>query len=131
MKMFIGGEWVDKKEKIEVKNPYNGKVVDTVPRGDREDVDKAVQSAEKGLDEMKSLSSYERYEILKRASELLNEYKERIAQTLTQEVGKTITEARKEAERAAQTFQWASEEAKRIFGETIPFDAAQGAEKKI
>jgi acyl-CoA reductase-like NAD-dependent aldehyde dehydrogenase len=80
---------------------------------------------------MKSLSSYERYEILKRASELLNEYKERIAQTLTQEVGKTITEARKEAERAAQTFLWAAEESKRIFGETIPFDAAPGAEKKM
>jgi acyl-CoA reductase-like NAD-dependent aldehyde dehydrogenase len=131
MKMLIGGEWVDKKEKIEVMNPYNGTVVDTVPRGDSEDVKKAVRSAQMGLDEMKSLSSYERYEILKRASELLNEYREKIAQTLTQEVGKTITEARKEAERAAQTFLWASEEAKRIFGETIPFDAAPGADKKM
>ncbi|MCH7760970.1 aldehyde dehydrogenase family protein [candidate division TA06 bacterium] len=131
MKMLVAGDWVDKEEKIEVLNPYNGSVVDTVPRGEGSDVARAVEGAVEGLKEMKSLTSYERYEILKRTSELLTDYKERFAQTLTQEVGKTITEARREVDRTVQTFLWASEEAKRIYGETVPFDAAPGAETKM
>ena len=39
MKMHIGGQWVDKSEKIEVLHPYDGSVVDTIPRGDAADVE--------------------------------------------------------------------------------------------
>ena len=131
MKMLIAGEWVDREEKIEVVNPFTGAIVDSVPRGKDSDVKRAVESALKGLEEMKSLSSYERYEILKRTSELLREYQERLARTITQEVGKTITEARREVDRSIQTFLWASEEAKRIYGETVPFDAQPGGETKM
>ena len=42
MKMFVAGKWVDKSEKIEVRNPFDGSVVDTVPKADAGDVDKAL-----------------------------------------------------------------------------------------
>ena len=48
MKMYIGGEWVDRDDKIPVINPYDNSVIDTVPRGSVEDVDAAVASAERG-----------------------------------------------------------------------------------
>lgn len=45
MKMLIGDNWIDKEEKIEVKNPYDNSLVDTVPRGTPEDVEKAISFA--------------------------------------------------------------------------------------
>ena len=48
MKMFIAGEWVDRDEKMDVQNPFDGSVIDTVPRASVEDVDAAVASAVRG-----------------------------------------------------------------------------------
>ena len=46
MKMYLAGEWVDRDEKIDVVNPFNGQVFDTVPRGSVEDVQTAIASAD-------------------------------------------------------------------------------------
>ena len=48
MKMYVGGKWIDKDDKIDVLNPYDGSVIDTVPRGDTSDVEAAIASAERG-----------------------------------------------------------------------------------
>ena len=48
MRMHIGGEWIDKSEKIEVLHPFDGSVVDTIPKGDLNDVEKAIDTAERG-----------------------------------------------------------------------------------
>ena len=64
MKMFIGGNWVDKDEKIDVHNPFDGSVIDTVPRGDAQDVEAAITSAQRGAEIMRTMPAYERYEIL-------------------------------------------------------------------
>ena len=48
MRMHIGGEWIDKSSKIDVLSPFDGAVIDTVPRGDAGDVETALQTAERG-----------------------------------------------------------------------------------
>ncbi len=60
MKMIIGGEWVEKKEKIDVINPYAGKVIDTVPRGTAEYVDRAVAAAVEGDEDNRHLPLHKR-----------------------------------------------------------------------
>jgi glyceraldehyde-3-phosphate dehydrogenase (NADP+) len=130
MKMLLAGEWVERKKKIEVKNPFNGKIIDTVPRGTLEDIDRAVQSAKIGLDEIGNLSSYERYEILLQTATLIKNRKDKLAKTIALESGKKISEARTEVDRAVQTFTLSAEEAKRIYGETIPFDSVPYGKKK-
>ena len=73
MKMFIAGEWIDTDDKIDVINPYDGSVVDTVPKGNAEDVARAIDSAVLGAKIMAEMSAYERYEILHKASDIMLE----------------------------------------------------------
>ena len=69
---------------------------------------------------MAQLPGYERYKILHKAAELLEERQEDFARTLALEEGKIISEARFEASRAVETITGSAEEAKRLYGETIP-----------
>lgn len=131
MQMLLGGQWVDKDSTIPVTNPFNGEIIDQVPRSDVEDVDRALASAVRGAEQMAKLSAQERYLILRRAAEGIEAQAEKLAQTLVREVGKTIREARGEVSRTIQTFTFAAEEAKRIYGEGIPFDAAPRGENKL
>ena len=124
MKMYIGGEWVDKDQTIPVMNPYDNSVVDTVPRGDLKDVETAVASAARGAKEMAKLSGYQRFEILHKAARLMEERLEDLGRTITMEEGKIISEGRTEAARAVQTIELSGEEAKRLYGETVPLDGA-------
>jgi acyl-CoA reductase-like NAD-dependent aldehyde dehydrogenase len=126
MRMYLGGEWVDRDQSVEVLNPYSGQPIDTVPRAGIEDIDLAVKSAERGFQQMQQLSALDRYEFLMKAVALTNERKEDIASTLSAEEGKTINEARTEVDRCVQTLTWSAEEAKRLRGETIPLDASPG-----
>ena len=124
MRMYIGGEWVDRYERVEVLNPYDGSVIDTVPSAGVEDVDLAVASAERGAREMARLTAYDRFAILRRAADILNERREELGRLITMEEGKVIAEGRTEVDRAVQTISLSGEEAKRLYGETVPFDAA-------
>ena len=124
MKMYLAGEWVDRDEKIDVVNPFNGQVFDTVPRGSVEDVQTAIASAARGARVMAAMSGYQRYEILMRAVGLMRERVEDLGRTITMEEGKIIGEGVGEAERAIQTMTGSAEEAKRLFGEVVPLDGA-------
>ncbi len=123
MKMFLNGEWVDREEKIEVINPYNGEIVDTVPVATAEDLQTAVEAAKRGFEALKKLSAYDKYKILTCTARLLEEHSEDFARQLVKEVGKTIKEARGEVSRAIQTLYLSGEEAKRLKGEQVIFDA--------
>lgn len=126
MKMYIAGKWIDKQEKIEVRNPFDNSLIDTVPKADESDIEKAVQSAQRGFEVMRNMPGYKRAEILKNAAELVQKKSEEFADIIAREVGKTIKEARGEVARAVHTLAIAGEEAKRIHGETIPFDSVAG-----
>ncbi|BAS26278.1 aldehyde dehydrogenase [Limnochorda pilosa] len=131
MEMFIGGRWTSSGEQVDVRSPYDGRVVGRVPLAGSSDVERAIASAVRGTAVMRDLPAHERSAILKRTGERLMERLDAIADLLSREVGKTIREARAEVQRSAGLFSWAAEEAKRLSGETIPFDAAPGAEDRI
>lgn len=131
MKMYVAGQWIDKAEKIDVLNPYDGGVVDTVPRADLGDVDRALASAVRGAQVMVNLPGYERWKILKKAAEIMLERNEELGRLISTEEGKVIAEGRLEANRAVETIMGSAEEAKRIHGETIPFDGAPGGAGRL
>ena len=124
MKMYLDGSWVDRDEKIDVVNPFNGEIFDTVPKSSVDDVMTAIASAERGAKVMAKMSGYERYDRLMKAVSLMKEREYDLGQTITMEEGKIISEGVGEAQRAIQTMTGAAEEAKRITGEVIPLDGA-------
>jgi acyl-CoA reductase-like NAD-dependent aldehyde dehydrogenase len=124
--MYINGQWVDRAETMPVVDPFKQTIIDTVPRASGADVELAITSAVRGAQAMGKLTSYQRYEILRKAADLMSERAEDLAQTITQEEGKVIAEGRVEAQRGVQTITFSAEEAKRLHGETVPLDAAPG-----
>jgi len=131
MKMFIAGEWVEKSTRIDVKNPFDGSTIDTVPRADAADVDRALAAATAGAATMRRLPGHERFRILARAAHLLAERANDLGRTISFEEGKTLAEGRGEAMRAVETMQLSAEEAKRLTGEVLPLDGAPGGQGKL
>ena len=131
MKIFLAGNWVDKPKKIEVRNPYDNSVIDTVPKADGSDIDRALSFAERGARVMAKLSGYERWKILRKAADLMAARNEELGQLISKEEGKVIAEGRGEANRAVETMMGSAEEAKRIHGETVPLDGDPTGTKKL
>lgn len=131
MKMYVGGSWIAGKSTEEVRSPFDGMVVGTVPAATPSDVELALASATRGAKAMAALPAYQRYEILLRTAQFLESRREDFARTLTLEMGKTIGEARGEIDRGVQTLTLSAEEAKRLTGETLALDAAPGAQGKF
>ena len=92
MKMYIGGEWVDRDSKIDVINPYNGSVIDTVPSGSFDDLETAMASAVRGAEVMRNMPGYRRFEILRRAADIMTERQDELGRTISMEEGKIIGE---------------------------------------
>jgi acyl-CoA reductase-like NAD-dependent aldehyde dehydrogenase len=131
MKMFCAGEWVDRPEKIDVTNPYDGSVVDTVPKATATDVDRAVATLVHGAQKMRAMSAYDRSLLLRRAAEIMKRREDELARTISREEGKILAEGRLEASRSRETIEVSAEEARRIVGEMVPLDAAPGAAGRI
>src|SRR5262245_50567368 len=131
MKMFVAGSWLDKPEKTEVYNPFDGSVIDTVPKADQSDVERALAAAVDGARIMRSMPGYERFQILHKASELIRSRRDDLARTISMEEGKTLRESTVEAVRAAETIELSAEEAKRIGGEVLPIDGATNGAGKF
>jgi acyl-CoA reductase-like NAD-dependent aldehyde dehydrogenase len=131
MKIFLEGHWIDKPTRIEVKNPFDNSIIDTVPKADSGDVEAALAYAERGAKVMAKLSGYERWKILRTAADIMATRNEELGQTISKEEGKVIAEGRGEAHRAVETIMGSAEEAKRIHGETVPLDADPTGAKKL
>ena len=127
-KLLIDGRWVDGGPLLEVKNKYDGKIVGTLPTARKEDVDAAIDAAERAEDVMADMPAYKRAEILLKTAALLRERSDDLAKTIAAEAGKALKFARAEVDRAISTFTIAAEEAKRLHGETIPLDAVPAGE---
>ncbi len=122
-KLLIDGQWVGGGSALEVKNKYNGELVGVLPTARKEDLEAAIDAAERAEDVMADMPSYKRAEILTRTAVLIRERADDLAKTIAAEAGKAMKYARIEVDRAINTFTIASEEAKRMHGETIPLDA--------
>jgi acyl-CoA reductase-like NAD-dependent aldehyde dehydrogenase len=126
--LLIDGRWAGNGSTLEVKNKYNGQITGVLPTANREDLDKALDAAERAEDVMADMPAYKRAEILLKTASLLKERSEDLAKTIAAEAGKALKFARAEVDRAASTFTIAAEEAKRLHGETIPLDAVPAGE---
>ncbi|MDR2767900.1 MAG: aldehyde dehydrogenase family protein, partial [Treponema sp.] len=127
MKMIIDGKAVDASNGavIEVTNPANGKVIDTVPAATEADVALAVEKAKAGQKKWAQVPVHEKGDILLKFVALVEENREKLARTLSDETGKPITEARGEIANIPISFKGFVERAKHLYGEVIP----QGLEK--
>lgn len=119
--MYIGGEWVDaaKGEVIEVTNPALEEVFATVPKAQKEDIEKAIGAADDAFKSWSSLSPFKRGEYLRRASELVLERSNQIARLMTQEQGKPVKEAEGEVIKGANILRYYAEEGERVYGRII------------
>ncbi len=117
MKMLIDGEFIDKNEHYDVINPYDGELIDTIPIADKGDVNKAIDAARKAQKSLNSLSSKQVSENLFDACEELSSCADEIARLIVLEAGETL--------------RFTSEEAKRIYGESIPLDATGSADERF
>lgn len=127
-KLLIDGQWVGGGPLLEVKNKYNGETVGVLPTARKEELDEAIAAAERAEDTMADLPAHRRAEILLKAATLMRERADDLAKTIAAEAGKALKFARAEVDRAISTFTIASEEAKRLHGETIPLDAVPAGE---
>ncbi len=120
--MFINGQWCEAKDgsRFDVTNPANGDVIGDVPNGGKAEVQEAIDAAAEAFKTWSKTTAYQRSAFLYRAYNLMIEKKEHLAVTMTTEQGKPLKAARNEVQYGADFLLWYAEEAKRIYGETLP-----------
>ena len=119
---YIDGAWLDADggQTIEVSNPASGEVLGSVPKMGAAETRRAIEAAERALPAWRDLTAKERSQTLRRWYELILDNQEDLARLITLEQGKPLTESRGEIAYAASFIEWFAEEAKRIYGDTIP-----------
>ena len=121
--MLIGGKHIAGEDLVEVKNPYDGKVIDTVPIAHRQTAQLAIDAANDAKKYLVEMSAFKISNKLFNVVAKLEEKREEFAKLLTLEVGKPINESLVEVDRSIETLRLSAEEAKRIYGESVPLDA--------
>jgi succinate-semialdehyde dehydrogenase / glutarate-semialdehyde dehydrogenase len=122
MPMYINGKWLSAANggMFDVFNPADGECIGQVPDGGREDAELAIQSAADAFRIWSGTTTYARSAYLYEAYRIMMERQEDLAQLMTREQGKPIQAARNEVKYGADFLLWFAEEAKRIYGQTIP-----------
>jgi succinate-semialdehyde dehydrogenase/glutarate-semialdehyde dehydrogenase len=118
--MYINGKFVKTEQTMEVINPASGEVITSVCTGGEQETLQAIQAAKNAFPAWSGLTAEQRSQYLHRIVEKLSERKESLAVTITREMGKVLNHARYEVQSAINFFQWYAEEARRVYGETIP-----------
>jgi succinate-semialdehyde dehydrogenase/glutarate-semialdehyde dehydrogenase len=118
----IDGAWVaaDSGATLDVRNPATGELVGTVPRAGRAETRRAIEAAERALPDWRARTGKERAQVLRRWFDLMMAHQEDLARLMTAEQGKPLAESRGEIAYAASFLEWFGEEAKRVYGDTIP-----------
>lgn len=124
--MLIGGKHISSEDLEDVINPYTGEVIDTVPIAHRQTAELAIESANNARESLSEMSAFKVSNNLFNVVLKLKEKRQMFAESLTLEVGKPINESLLEVDRSIETLKLAAEEAKRIYGESVPLDAGMG-----
>ena len=130
MDMLLAGQWVQRDKTIDVRDPFDDSLIDVVPAATAEDVETAIAAADAARGTARSMSAYERSQILLKTAAIVADNLADFAVTIAREGSKTINEAMGEAKRTVNTLTISGEEAKRLQGETIPFDSFPGGEQR-
>jgi len=123
MDMLIGGKHISGDDLEDVVNPYNNEVIDTIPIAHLQTAQLAIDEANNAKDSLCEMSAFKVSNKLFNVVEKLKSNREDFARLLTLEVGKPINESLVELDRSIETLRLAAEEAKRIYGESVPLDA--------
>ncbi len=129
--LYINGNWKSVNTYKPLYAPYSEETLAEIAQGTEEDVKEAVTAAKNAMIKMNTLSAYDRATILEKVAQKMDERREEFAEIIAKEAAKPIRAARGEVDRTVQTYKFAAEEAKRIYGETLPLDAAPGADGRI
>ena len=123
---FIDGQWLnaDNGQVIQVVNPATDEIIGTVPKMGGNETKKAINAAQTSQIAWRKKTAKERSVILRRWYELMEKNKDDLALILTLEQGKPLAEAKGEIQYGASYLEWFAEEAKRVYGDTIPGHAA-------
>lgn len=119
-KLFVGGQWLETDQHIAVINPATLEKVGAAPVASEAQIIAAVDAAAAALPDWRARTAQERATLMLKWHTLIEEHKEEIARTMTQEQGKPYTEALGEVAYANTFVQWFAEEGKRVYGDTVP-----------
>ena len=124
---YVNGQWVESEEgrRIRVFDPASGARIGSVPAFGRSETAAAIAAAHTAWPLWRGLTARERSRLLRRWYDLLIHNLDDLAQIMTAEQGKPLVEAREEVRYGANYVEWYAEEAKRVYGDTIPM-AQQG-----
>src|SRR5215510_3617523 len=124
-KMFIGGESVEGLggQTYEVRNPANGELVDTVPKGNHEDARRAIDAAAAAFDEWAHTPAEERANLLSKAAAVVESERKPLSELLTREQGKPLQEASTEIEHFLHGLHFVAGLASKVRGAHVPLPA--------
>jgi len=130
---YVGGAWTDAEpgETQEVRNPATDEVLARVPLGTAADVERAVQAAQKAFPEWRATPPQERARYFFKLRTLLDEHKEELARLVTTEMGKTLDDARGEAQRAVENVETACGIPTLMMGYGLEDGAARGIDEEV
>jgi acyl-CoA reductase-like NAD-dependent aldehyde dehydrogenase len=130
--LFIGGEWIESEQQVEIRFPYDRRVlVGRVAWATQAHVDKALEAARRGAKAIAAWPLHRRAALLQRVADLIATRTNYFASLIVYEVGKPLKDAHLEIARAIAAVRLAAEEATRIHGEMVPMDAVPGGEGRI
>src|SRR5699024_1930322 len=115
-------------EELIVKNPATGEVIDTIKNNTTEEIEQAIVTGDKAFKDWKEVNANEKSRLLRKWIELINDNLDELAELITSENGKPIGEAKGELKSGISYIEWYAEEAKRIYGRSVP---ANSGDKRI
>jgi aldehyde dehydrogenase (NAD+) len=122
-KNLIGGEWLapSTRRYLENRNPADARdLIGRFPDSGPADIDRAVRAAQRAFEQWRLVPAPARGDLLRRLGELLVEHKEELADGMTREMGKVLTETRGDVQEGIDTAWYAASEGRRLFGRTVP-----------
>lgn len=121
-RLLINNAWRDAADgaTLKVLNPATDAVIGTVARATRDDLDAALDAAQKGFETWRATSAVKRQRIMRDAAALLRERSDAIAAIMTLEQGKPLAQARGEARACANMIEWFADEGRRVYGRIVP-----------
>jgi len=121
-RMHIGGEWVaaNSGETLDVTDPATGEVIGTVPRGGTAETRMAIEAAAAAFEGYSTLTAAERAGLMRKLAQAIRDNQAALGELLTREQGKPLAEAVGEVGASASYIEWFAEEARRVYGDTVP-----------
>ncbi|MCR1836201.1 NAD-dependent succinate-semialdehyde dehydrogenase [Oceanobacillus caeni] len=118
--VYINGAWRESNQTIDVINPATGEVIEAVASVGQKETKEAIQSAKEAFKSWKKETGEKRGEYLAKVVELMKERQAELAETITKENGKPLVDATGEVISGIKYLEWYAEEAKRVYGDTVP-----------